>query len=420
MLEIILASKILDDVINKNITFALSNHHQLDEQKLSLEDKKVVSSLAGCSLRHYCLFESIVNNSFPSLKDTARFNLFNYLSNYLFVKRLNEKDVEKYILDFVNDGSLDKKSFSAFKEKLSNLDELVPEAKNKASFAYQSIRYNTPEWLVRMWHKHYDEGRFKALLSSNTRTPLPFYRVVEIDKESFLKANEQFLDSRFDNFVVAKPKENIKKSPLYLKQSIFKLSPAYDYIFDAVDVDPFRGISVFGASTIAPILIELLIRFGKNVEAEVLIDNAQTYFETKRLNNIFGMKNVNVYEAKSNEAITVLGKPVHTLFMIPENSSFSQFRISPDFYFSCKQENMDSYLEKQTEALESLSLYVEENGYLIYLIPTVSEKEGRRMIGKFLAKHKEFTLAKQKQFYPFDKYDTSLYFAVLQKGEKHD
>ena len=52
------------------------------------------------------------------------------------------------------------------------------------------------------------------------------------------------------------------------------------------------------------------------------------------------------------------------------------------------------------------------------MIPTLSRKESNNIIAKFLVENKDFELAEERQFFPFEVYDSCLYFARLKKVEK--
>ena len=92
----------------------------------------------------------------------------------------------------------------------------------------------------------------------------------------------------------------------------------------------------------------------------------------------------------------------------------------PDYFLTIKQEMLDQLIAGEEKALEEATNHVEDGGDLIYLIPTFCKNEGRSLIRRFLNKHPEFTLGDEKQLYPFDRYQTMLYFAKLRKEVKHD
>jgi 16S rRNA C967 or C1407 C5-methylase (RsmB/RsmF family) len=81
---------------------------------------------------------------------------------------------------------------------------------------------------------------------------------------------------------------------------------------------------------------------------------------------------------------------------------------------------MDSLVEEQYTALTECSNFVDEGGQLAYIVPTMSNKESKLLIARFLKEHQDFVLEFERQYFPFDPYDSSLYFALLRKVNKEN
>ena len=76
---------------------------------------------------------------------------------------------------------------------------------------------------------------------------------------------------------------------------------------------------------------------------------------------------------------------------------------------------LDEIIAEEAGTLENASQLVELDGTLVYMIPTISKKESSTLIGNFLYKHPEFELVEEKQFFPFEAFDSCLYYARLKK-----
>ena len=85
-----------------------------------------------------------------------------------------------------------------------------------------------------------------------------------------------------------------------------------------------------------------------------------------------------------------------------------------------KQEDLDSFINDEYNALINASAHVEDGGYLVYFIPTFCKNESKGVIRKFLKVAPNFKLEKEIQLFPFDKYQTLFYFAVLKKEVSND
>ncbi|MCI2054879.1 MAG: hypothetical protein LKJ81_01810, partial [Bacilli bacterium] len=65
--------------------------------------------------------------------------------------------------------------------------------------------------------------------------------------------------------------------------------------------------------------------------------------------------------------------------------------------------------------LEGVSKFVAEGGTLIYMIYTISKKEGHQTVIDFSTLHTEFKLVREAQLFPYEDLDTALYYAVMKK-----
>ena len=95
-------------------------------------------------------------------------------------------------------------------------------------------------------------------------------------------------------------------------------------------------------------------------------------------------------------------------------------RNTPDYFIHFEQSSLDGLIQEQTKALEDCSAFVEDDGYLVYTVPTISEKETHGIVNKFLENHPEFVFVCDKQIFPFTEYDSTMYYAVLRKVKSND
>ena len=91
-------------------------------------------------------------------------------------------------------------------------------------------------------------------------------------------------------------------------------------------------------------------------------------------------------------------------------------QVLPDYFLRFDIQKLDELIANQTKALNEASAQVEDGGYLLYLVDTISKKETMGLIGEFLKEHSEFTLVEDKQYFPYKKFGGSYYYAVLKKG----
>ena len=95
--------------------------------------------------------------------------------------------------------------------------------------------------------------------------------------------------------------------------------------------------------------------------------------------------------------------------------NYSLLRERPDYFLRIKQEDLDGFIAHEYECLQEAMKFVEDGGQLVYMIETISNKEGHGVIDKFLKEHSEFTAVDEKQFFPCNSMESAFYYAILQK-----
>ena len=92
----------------------------------------------------------------------------------------------------------------------------------------------------------------------------------------------------------------------------------------------------------------------------------------------------------------------------------------PDYFLRFDIAKLDELIASQSLALQEASLQVEDGGYLLYLVDTISKKETTGVINNFVKDHPDFVVLKDKMYFPYKKYGGSYYFAILKKEKKND
>ena len=190
-------------------------------------------------------------------------------------------------------------------------------------------------------------------------------------------------------------------------------------MLDEGDVDLIRPVAVY-AEYPNDLLLELTARFPSVNNIDFVAGTYSAFINTKNLLNKLSIKGVNVYEANASSIITCISKPVHTFVVMPDNSRLNLLQMLPDYFLRFSTDKLDELIQGQLNSLQEASVQVEDGGYLLYLVDTLSKKESSGVINEFLSKNENFTLVKSKQYFSYKKYGGSYFFAVLKKAEQHD
>jgi len=405
---------VLLKLVNEDVPFTIALKNTFKKNNSDAIEKSNVAALVGCELRHHYIFDNLINRFFEGVEFEKTIYLRFTLANGLFLKRFPEKE-----LVALAEQDLDKEKIYALYSFVKSTNEIIPNELDKSSPEFLSLRYNTPAWIIRMWQKQYGKGVVFKTLKVNYRQSVPSIRVNEkkIDIDEFLAKHPDFSKAPVDNMIIYQGRGSPKKLTEFDNGSLYFMKMATKVILDSLDLDVLKGIAIY---TEVPnnIYLELLTRFGEEAKADLVINNTNCYYETKRNLEKLGKHRMFIYEAEYTSLLTCLSKKVHTMICMPKSSTFDLFRSTPDYFLRIKQEGLDDLIANESACLAECSKYVEDGGELVYMVPTLSRKESNSVIAKFLVENKDFELIEERQFFPFEVYDSCLYSARLKKVEK--
>ena len=389
---------ILDD---EKYTFSLALANAFKNEKNKTINRHNVSSLVGASLRHYYIFKELLTRHYGELDNNQLSYGLIAMANAYFVRMLDSRKVND---EFARLGNLE--NLNEFVSSLS-VDRLIPDEYKQGTNEFLSFRFNTPIWLIGMWRKHYGESLTYRLLKTNSKTPDRFYTA----KENYDFSNG-FVPTKVEGVY-----RYIEKGPAKDKEALLPAVPALVYALNLVDIDPIRGLAIYSEVS-SFLLTQLANRLNKFSKVDFIGGKPIAYLEANRLIKTLGLTNVDTYEANVTGLITVMSQPVHTLFVLPDNSHYSLLRERPDYFLKIKQEDLDGFIAHEYECLIEAGKFVEEDGQLVYIVETISNKEGHGVIDRFLKEHPEFIAVDEKQFFPCNSMESTFYFAILRKRGK--
>lgn len=411
MNEFEFAKELLEKIVVKDIPFAMILRSSFKKKELDPTFKTNVSSLLGCELRHHLLFTDLIKRFVGEIEFEKTIYLRFFLANYLYLKRFNNDDLKSLAL-----ADISKENFDEIFGFVANNKNLISEDLNKFSPAYLSLRFNTPEWVIKMWQKQYSKKIAYEVLKANYHISIPVVRVNEklVDIDKFLEKYADFARTNIENTLIYQGRGTPKNLPEIKDNRVFFMKLATKQVLDRLEIEPLKRIAVY-SDVPNNIYLEMVSSFGKDVEFDMIINHLQSYYETKRNVEEHGYNNIHLYNASCTSVITCVSYPVHTMICLPKSSALDLLRSVPDYFLRVKQENLDDLIAGEVLALEECARVVEEEGRLFYMIPTLCKKESVGVITSFLSKHSEFELIEEKQYLPFEEYDSCLYYAIMKK-----
>ena len=426
--EIKIAELILEDIVVNDADFSDALRKVFLKQADLRPFRPIVSGLVGCELRHHLLFNYLVNAfSDEQLSKEEKRLLTLCMSNYYFYKRFNSEEMLAYVKDRLGDEKFNLVSEHLFKDG-GDCKNLIPEHFTKTASNYLSLRFNTPEWVLKIWF-HFEHGVTYKILKKNSKQLTPSIRVrtSQISVEELLDKNQAFAKTPVDSILVYGGKEPLRKLEEFKSGKIFLEKCGTKNLLDNFSIYDPDQIFCYCGNKDDSVVLELIERFGRDVAINIglpLVEKPENVKEEAVIDEHLSLKkfvktgcysNINVFNANPDSMNAYISKPQDFVFAVPNSTNFDLIREKPDYLLHFKKEKMDALFKQEKDVLENSASFVAEGGTLVYLIYTISKKEGENTIKDFLTNHNEFKLVKMEQRFPFDKYDTSMFYAILKK-----
>ena len=409
-----LAKDILQKIIVEKIPFSLALKQAFKKGDISKEDRSVISAVVGCALRHFIVMERLIKDAYQDIESDGFAALLVAFSNALFIKKMNQDECNALAQSFLKE---DDQKVEEFIDPYLEGKKLVPEEIEVGSFEFLSYRYNTPLSVIKMWNKQFGQVTTSRILKANSKPSPVVLRVnnVRISDEDFFNQYPDFESTDIPGIALYKGEGKFKNTEVFEKQLAYVLTPAFKEALDDGDVDLLRGFAVY-AEYPNDLFVELSSRFNNINNVDFVAGSYSAFINTKNALAKSNINGVNVYEAGVSSIITCISKPVHTFLVMPESSRLNLLQVLPDYFLRFDIEKLDELIANQGKALQEASSQVEDGGYLLYLVDTISRKETMGLIADFLKNNENFSLVRDKQYFPYKKYGGSYYFAVLKKG----
>ena len=409
------AHSCLMDVLYKKVPFKLAVENICTKYTIFREDRKNLTNIIGCSLRHFYVFENLVSLVRKDFNDSQKAALYLFLSNSLFVPVLVDEDVRTSL----NKLQIEEADVEKLKELSSDKTKLIPSNINNDSVDYLHYRFNIPTWVLKMWIKHFKGYTYKIVKSINR--PANHYAILNQSslRKDELEKHPEFKPTQFEGLYLYDGKIAPKRHSLFREGKAVTISPAEFYLLSKLDLDVIRKIG-FYSETFNELHLQLMALLSHNYHMDIIAGTPEAYYQAKKDIETYKLNGVNLYDTGHSSIITCMSDKVHNFFVTPKNTDFAEFRKSPDYFNRVNSEALDGYIANQKAALLSASDFVEDGGNLIYSVTTMDKKETVQIIDDFLKERTDYSLVEQKQFLPFDKYDSALFIAILRKEGSND
>lgn len=416
MNELTLVSQVLSQIIDQNLHFSDALKNVVQQSPIPVS-QGLIRSLTSCELHHHRLLEHVVNRFVPNLSKEDRLYIQAAIGNNVFVRRLPLQDVVIDLQAFLTNRQISKPITDNLLALASPGKSLIDPQVKENSIPYISIKFNTPEWLVLMWVKHFGFALTLKILATNNKPVLQACRVntLRTTTEKLLASYPELAETPVEDTVIYLSKEPLKNHPAYAQNLIFQQRLAITDIMKQFSFDNVKGEMLLVETRPQALYLELPIYTEQKIRINVVTNSIERKLAMQKSIQSFQLKNIVLYESEPKGLVTYLSKKQDVVLVVPQCSKFDLIRSLPDFFIHFRQENLDTLIASQKEALLESSQFVEEGGLLFYGVNTLNHKEGKILIEEFLESNPHFKLIQEFQYYPFDKHNTALYVAAMRK-----
>lgn len=418
MNELLIVSQVLSKIIHQHFNFSDSLKITVQESSMATS-QGLIRSLTSCELHHHRLLEHVVNRFAHQLLPQDKLIVQAAIGNNVFVKRLPYEQVMVFLHQFLLEKEIPKASIDGLLALASPGKNLIDPQIKENSIAYLGIKYNTPEWLVIMWIKHFGLTITLKILSTNNKPVLQACRVntLKTSTEKLLKQYSNLSETPLEDTVIYQGKEPLKNHPAYIQNLIFQQRLAITDIVKQFSFDNVKGEMLLVETRPQALYLELPIYTDQKIRINIVTNAIERKLAMQKSIQAFQLSNISLYESEPRGLITFLSKKQDVVLVVPQCSKFDLIRSLPDFFIHFKQEDLDGLIASQKNALFESSQFVDDRGLLFYGVNTMNQKEGKLLIEEFLNEQPQFKLIQEFQYFPFDKFNTALYVAAMRKSK---
>jgi len=411
-----LSLEILKDVCDNKKEFSTA----IKDKKLNVKpnDRKSIISICGIVLRNYYLVKYFSN-------EVLKFNDNDLiLANGIFFgvagfKKVDNIDsVYKWYEEFLKTKGVE--YTDNIKKELEDLVKYKKGYKfknlNKGSLQYFSIYSNLPIWFLNMINKQYNRETMFKVARECSKMPKQYgYKISFMNIENDLN-NEisQFnkIDNNLLNYI---PEKSLKSLQLVHQNIIFPIQYAEIVLKNKLLNLENKEITLYLAGKNNG-YVPLIDKYFDNNKLHIFYKDEKKYLSPLSKIKKNNEKAFDTYKANEDSLEAYLSLKQDLIVYFADSSYLDNFRRLPDYGIVFNQSNIDEYIKSQEKGLEELDKELDVGGCLVYAVPTLNIKETVVQIYKFLEKHKNYHEEYSEMFFPFEKDNSTYYFAILRKN----
>ena len=413
-----IALEVLYKIEAKNAYSRVALDSALSSHELSKEDRALVTELIYGVIRRLNTLDWVLNTYSlkrkieefsPYVRNILRLGAYQlmYLDRIPAYAAINETvEMSK---EFEHSGivSLVNAVLRAVSDNIENI--VYPDQEKNLSY-YLSIRYSHPQWLITRWLSRFGEKETIQLCEVNNQAPTLSIRTntLKTTREDLICALEDE-DLKVEVSSVAprglKIRDFISLTQLEsFRKGLFTVQGESSQLISYI-LAPRPGETVLDACAAPGGKTTHMAELMKNRGSIIALDIRKPRLEMIKENCMrLGVTNVKVELLDASKASSVYSKKVDRCLVDVPCSSLGIIQSQPEVRWNRDyRETLVKMPQLQSVILDEVSLCVKPKGVLVYVVCSLEQEEGEKVIEKFLKERPLFRLESVKPYLPVSK-----------------
>ena len=405
------AFKVIRHVIDNE--FDLKDSIRKETKEATRGETIEVSQISGIFFRNYYLISHLsgILNFKKNSDEMIELGLL-YVNN-AFRKKIDQNKMFNDFLMFII-----QKKHQLKKEEIFYIKDVISKKRTfdffdvrKGTLRYYSLRFNKPERLIKMLSKQYGKKDGLAIIYEMSAMPQQFVSVNYQKSFSPTMAFKKVGDDLFEytNPTSIRKEDSFHDGQIYLTQ-LGNLEALKNLNYQNSNLTCFIG----EFNSIALDFFKKFVNKG-NILNFISNNKKQVYkiFDVIKANNL---NETHFYESNEDSLEAHLSIKQDLILYSPRSSNFELFRRNPEYGVYFKIDSLDEIIISIKNGLKNISKFVDVNGLLLYVVPTVDLKETRVLVSEFVDENKEnFVLEEEKMLLPNKEGNSLLYYAKIRR-----
>lgn len=372
-----------------------------ESENFSDVEKHAVRTLVNALLnRYFRYYYSLTKNEETTLttEEVLALALFSFNS---------EKNVMKMTYEELL-SALPANSQVKLEEKypLTSFPIRIPQGLHLENLALSyATRFSAPYFLIEQLIVDIGKKNILKFLSQRPFEACGLVNQKLITPTDFFAKHKAFVPGEKEGHFVYKGKEFLKKTKPYIDNEIILTTQSMLDIAELIgDSAPSNLLFVQYKDTSLVLLLALLY---PEITIHFTAEEPKSRFILQHLVRKFDLKNLSY--------VNSIAQTYDLVVTSLEGSNINGNIRYRDFYFRLPQD-LNSITLKAKEQLLSVKDYVKDEGNLIFLTYTALRAETHYQALSFIRDHGEFNLEKEKQYFHFNPFHETVYYAFFKKG----